>query len=251
MSAKLTIGRKVDDETSALAFADELLADATTYFLDNTMIEWTTGAPVNGVEIQTASVQGDSPMLKSGPKVQLQRAVIPVGGISADQLYGFLISKEGYTFLDPDANSDDFNRPLLGPFEWNTSKDATGKAQVEYASLPLPYPVSTRDYIILNAFDGASKTFLSTSCYSSQLKSGESPYEDDSTTAVASADGKIRMAFSGVYTVSEKDGQLLLEVAQYVDMNGWIPSVFSNFANTAWFKAFILRAQTKFPTKQE
>ena len=56
----------------------------------------------------------------------------------------------------------------------------------------LPGPLSTRDYIILNAFDnGASKTFLSTSCYLSQLNSGNSPSDDALTTAVASAGGKI------------------------------------------------------------
>lgn len=287
-AAKLTIGQKVDDEASALAFADELLANAATYFSssdndnnnnDNqtkTSIEWTTVAQVNGVEIQTASVQ-------NRPKVQLQRAVIPVGGgnssisgISASQqLYEFLISKEGYIFLDPDANPDNFNQPLLGPFEWNTtttregggrdgdgsSTTTGGKAQVEYASLTLPCPFTTRDFIILNAVDGASKTFLSTSCYSSQLLiPGKSPYdyEHDSDhsmtttpTAVSSADGNIRMAISGIYTVTEKDGQVLLEVAQFIDLNGWTSTAFNNFANTTWFKAFIPRAQTKFPTKKE
>ena len=238
----------VDDETSALAFADELLANATSYFSNEPIIGWTLGALVNEVEIQTASVQGDSQMLKNGPNIQLMRAVIPVGGISANQLYDFLISREGYVFLDPDANPDNFNEPFVGPFEWNTSKDTAGKVQVEYASMKLPWPLSTRDYIILNAFDGASKTFLSASCYSSQLNSGKSPYDDDSTTAVASANGEIRMAMSGVYAVSEKDGRVVLEVAQFVDMNGWTPSVFNNFANAAWFKTFIPRAQTKFPT---
>ena len=185
--------------------------------------------------------------------------MIEVGSIYASRLDECHISKEGYGLLDPGADPDHVNQPILGPFEWNTSKDAgaTGKAQVEYASLTLPCPFVTRDYIILNASDGASKTFLSTSCYSLQLNPGKSPYDNgDSTIAAASvaatdADGKIRMAFSGVYAVSEKDCRVLLKVAQFIDMNGWTPSAFNNFANATWFKAFIPRAQTKFPTKKE
>jgi hypothetical protein len=114
--------------------------------------------------------------------------------------------------------------------------------------MAVPGHFSARDYIILTAFDGASKTCLSTSCYSSQLKAGKSPYDDDSTgAAVTSTDGKVRMAISGVYAVSEKDGQVFLEVAQFLDMNGWTPSVFNNLSNKAWFKTFIKRTQTKFP----
>jgi hypothetical protein len=115
---------------------------------------WRREARVAGVDVHSAAVRGASPrFLRAGRR--LLRAAVPVAR-GADEFYRLLISKEGYTLLDPDANPDDFDRPLVPAFEWAGHE---GKAQLEYAHLAMPGLLRDRDYVILNAFDARSRTF--------------------------------------------------------------------------------------------
>uniref|UniRef100_A0A7S2V840 START domain-containing protein n=1 Tax=Fibrocapsa japonica TaxID=94617 RepID=A0A7S2V840_9STRA len=246
--ARVQIGNLVEDKTSAISFAEELLQTSREHLSDDTNIEWNELSTVQGVTIEGAEVTGDrGPLKDPSNSNQLIRASITLGGITSQKMYEFLISKEGYIFIDPDADPNDFGKALMGPYEWGPNS----MAQVEQAYLKLPFPLANRDYIVLNAFSGLSRSFLSASCYSPSLSTETSAYED-CTQKKSSFCGTVRMAFYGVYSVvddenSSRGNSCILKVAQYVDMNGWTPKTMNRGANISWFKSFIHRAQERFP----
>ena len=252
--AVVAIGRKVEDEASALRYADELMANAKSYFddkeesRDENTIQWQEVKRIHDVSIETAQVTGDKDIIPSRG-IKIARCSIPIGGeVTAKEFYEFLISKEGCIFLDPHSDPEDFGVSRLGPFD---SKNGTLKAQVELSTLNIPSGcIAKRDFVILNVFDSESRTFVSGSCFSPQICGGKSPYDDEDSSIVESGPGgSIRMAMMNTYNVSEKDGQVFLNTASFGDLNGWFPVSIANMMFPAYYTQLTERAMEKYPLK--
>lgn len=233
--ANIVIGSSVEDEASAIDFANEIMATSRSNKAESSIF-WKEECIQHGIRIETAAIESSTG--------SLTRAIIPLEGIQPDDLYRFLISKEGYVFIDPDADPDEFGKPILGPYEW----EGAGKLQVEYAKMDLPFPLSKRDYVVLNGFHDASRTFLSVSCTSTAV-------DKQILREHKTKEDKIRMAIFGTYTALPPDkkdhphASCVLRVEQYVDMQGWM-SWASNKANVTWFQKFVERAQKEFPSQK-
>ena len=203
------------------------------------------------ISLKATTVQGPTPTYaKNG--MLLSFAEIPVH-CGAHDFYNFLVSKEGYVLLDPDANPDDFDQPILGPFEgWKSSS----KLQLEYANLALPGAgcvMSSRDYVILNGHDATTKTFYSVSVQTDvEGYQGASDYCESGKT-IPSRDGRVRMAFWAAYRVvpsadDSYSSSSTLVVAQWIDLCGWIPKLLLNSSQHVWFEGLVKRLEEKFPT---
>uniref|UniRef100_A0A7S2GV07 START domain-containing protein n=1 Tax=Helicotheca tamesis TaxID=374047 RepID=A0A7S2GV07_9STRA len=258
--AEVPIGNLVDDDKSAISFAEDLLAASMQHVSTKGGIEWKEIAKVEKVpiEVTVANVTGHrGPLQDPSNSNPLVRASIPLYGISVEEMYKFLISKEGYMFIDPDADPDDFGRALMGPYEWKERSEGSN-ISVEYSSLKMPCPLSNRDYVVLNAFDKTSRSFLSASCYSPSVSKTASPYDEAPQSSAGCCSGPVRVAFYGAYSVGEAEAAqsseeecCVLKVVQYVDINGWTMSSLNKHANVFWFKTFIKRAQERYPSKKE
>ena len=245
---ELALGWECADEESCLEFAEKNLEVAESIFSSDSS-KWEQKQVLPSVVLESTKATGPQRRLKAS-KSNLFRMRLRLYGKTPEEMYDFLSSKEGYKFLDPDANEEDFDQALLGPFDWaRSSSGAKGRTQVEYAALDLPFPMKNRDYIILNSFDAESKTFLSASCSSPQLMKGASPIDLPGQKARTSKNGRIRLTFMGAYRAEvdrEEPNGCYLHVAQYADINGWVPSSMGNFAMKAWFPAFAKRALERF-----
>lgn len=245
---ELALGWECDDAKSCLEFADKNL-EVVDSILSSDSSEWEQRTILPGVTLESRKATGPQQRLKSS-KSRIFRMRLRLYGKSPAEMYEFLQTKEGYKFLDPDADEEDFDQALVGPFQWESSSTgARGHTQVEYAALDLPWPLSNRDYIILNSFDAESKTFLSASCSSPKLMKGSSPLDLPKQKASPSRNGRVRMSFVGAYRAERdpvEDNACYLHVAQYADINGWLPSSMGNSAMKSWFPAFAKRALKRF-----
>jgi len=203
--------------------------------------EWKLENTVEGTDIYSFSEVLVNGMKSKGSVMQTRIKL----GKNARDFFRFLTTKEGYCFLDPDANPDDFNKPIAGPFGW-TGNGYDSKIQAEYAQLDLKLPfVTKRDYVVMNAHDFSRRRWY---CKSIQMPSkypGCTSYSKDG--AKMSGD-KIRMAYCVAYSVEDGETRetCYLRVIQWCDMGGKM-SFANDGGNKKYLETFIKRAGEKFP----
>jgi hypothetical protein len=89
----------------------------------------------SGVQVSSSAVVGHTPRFaKRGIKILY--ALLPVRE-SAENIYGFLTTSQGYQLIDPNSDPKDFGRPVegYGPWELMSGDYSIPKFQVEYADM--------------------------------------------------------------------------------------------------------------------
>mmetsp|Transcript_2400 Transcript_2400/g.4251 ORF Transcript_2400/g.4251 Transcript_2400/m.4251 type:complete len:253 (-) Transcript_2400:66-824(-) len=170
---------------------------------------------------------------------------IPIIGYSKDTFFRFLTSIAGYKFLDPDSDPNDFGEAIEGPFEWPKSGHETSKVQAEYALLKMPYCVSSRDYVVMNAHDHKNLRWY---CKSIQLPSrlGQTSYCQNNQEGAIPSGAFVRMACAVYYFIDadeNSNSDCVLRVMQWIDMQGWMGGI-NKGANLSYFKGLQMRAQS-------
>jgi hypothetical protein len=162
-------------------------------------------------------------------------------GASSAEFFSFLTGKEGCTFLDPDADPDDFGKPLLGPFPLRKG-DQTSHSQIEYSSINYLH----RDFVVLNSRDFVKRRFMTASARfsgipgSSGVNSGESSQR--------SKLGRLRIPIIGFYEVKPIDNQrCALRVFQWIDLGGAFPAYISRFGNKDCLSKLQKKINERFP----
>eukprot|EP00746_Dinoflagellata_sp_MGD_P143826 gnl/MRDRNA2_/MRDRNA2_76611_c0_seq1.p1 gnl/MRDRNA2_/MRDRNA2_76611_c0~~gnl/MRDRNA2_/MRDRNA2_76611_c0_seq1.p1 ORF type:complete len:283 (+),score=41.89 gnl/MRDRNA2_/MRDRNA2_76611_c0_seq1:81-929(+) len=211
--------------------------------------DWKLESTVEGTGIYSFPEVTVNGVKKSGSLMQTRIKI----GKNATKFFKFLTTEEGYCFLDPDADPSDFNKPVLGPYQWQSTGDQNSKIQVEYAQLDMKLPfVTKRDYVVMNAHDFSRRRWY---CKSIQMPSKypgcTSYYKVADGKGAVLSDGKIRMAYSVAYAVEdgETDETCYLRVVQWLDMQGKMGWANAG-ANKKYMGLFIERAHDKFPSEQ-
>ena len=169
------------------------------------------------------------------------QTLIPILGINKENFFEFLTSHDGYQFLDPDADPDDFGKPITEKYNWTNTGSNLSKVQAEYANLKFPCCIPSRDYIVMNAHDFSNHRWF---CKSIHLpdRLGQTSYRNDDG-AIRSG-SCVRMAYAVYYYIEEDtntDNSCILRVIQWIDMQGWL--TFNKIANNDYIKKLQERAK--------
>lgn len=201
---------------------------------------YTYATTFHDVNVTSTKIKGDSPDFALGGR-SLFRVDLPLGR-SAEDLYQFLISKEGYLLLDPDSDPNDFDQPLRPPI----MQGSTRKIQLEYAHLPMPGIASDRDHVLVNVHDHPSRTFLSLTVNAPDLVRGLCGY--GRAFPQKGPEGRIRMALFAAYRVTPlTHTTCMLTAMHWIDFLGWVPGTLSDIISAGYFRDFLERFQQAFP----
>ena len=162
-------------------------------------------------------------------------------GASSTDFFSFLTGKEGCTFLDPDADPEDFGKPILGPFPLRED-DHMSHSQIEYSSINYLH----RDFVVLNLRDFEKGRFMTASAQfpgipgSSGINGGE--------RLQRSKMGRLRIPIIGFYQVQPVDHErCALRVFQWIDLGGAFPAYISSFGNRKCLVKLQKKIKERFP----
>ena len=229
----LPIERNVETEGDALGFASDLDQG-----LDNLNKRF--DAVPGGTE--TGKLYEFPSTLSS--KLPIVGIDIEVGASTSD-FYSFLVSKEGYQFLDPDSDAVDFDKPILGPFALYDEKyDQRSKCQLEYARLSTQS--LRRDVVVLNVIDFLKRRFLCVSATYSQIPGNSGVNQGENR--VPSKHGLMRMPILTFYEVQPISSKTCsLRVFQWLELGGNYASFISKFGNKDCLTKLQNRIKKRFP----
>jgi hypothetical protein len=227
-----------DDAVGPITIHCELLCESSNdaleiyQQLDNDVQSWNTAYPASEDKVNVYSIQNASSNI---PLFGFKTRV----GLSANALFEFITSLEGYIFLDPLSDPADFNQPILGPFMLSKN-DAKSKMQIEYAAMNL----LIRDFLVLNVHDYSKRQFFSTSVRYSG-RPGSSGFNGD---PIEKSGSRTRVTNLSAYTVTPiNESECLFQVYQFTALNGWFPPAMSSFGTKNYVKQLLERVQETFP----
>lgn len=249
----MTLSHRVDSEEDAHRVMQTLREEANAIIRsataeDNSSV-WYTRYKDDHLHLLASTLKAPQLAVKRG--LELCFCEVPIGGgQTADEFYEYIMTQEGYTFIDPDADPADFNKPIREP--WKTD-DA--RLQLEYAKMDLvPYLLSVRDYIVLDCHVTSDRTFYCSTIQTNLVDiPGSSAYDDPAGKETPSTEGRVRMLFWSFYRVvpvEDKPYACKLQVAQYVDLGGWVIPSLCNPVMGEYYKLLSKRAQKQFPVEE-
>mmetsp|Transcript_10208 Transcript_10208/g.19978 ORF Transcript_10208/g.19978 Transcript_10208/m.19978 type:complete len:379 (+) Transcript_10208:50-1186(+) len=196
----------------AARFAD-LAVDEVVSILEDTR-RWHTVERDEGLLVESIRVD-HGPYAKS--KILLVRMNLTLSGVDSERLPGdtvgnqslsrrafdFLMTKEGYTLIDPDSNPDTFNQ-WLEEYPWRGTKLGIQEAQ---------YPPS-HELTVMNAYDSERQIFVSKSVDHRSMP-GSSIYARNWDTASGRTRGVIQF---GLRTrEGAREGEVVVETEFWMD----------------------------------
>lgn len=154
--------------SDARRFAAAMHREAASIWADGR--RWHTALEGDGARVESIRIDR-GPFNLSG--VLLTRGAFTIANITAAALYRLLTSPEGFQIIDPLSDPADFSK-YKQRYHW-----ARGRLEVAEAHVPLPPPLSPREFCVLNAFDNRRRTFVSKSVQHVSMP-GASPFAADS-----------------------------------------------------------------------
>lgn len=141
--------------TKPYKLADAMIAEANSIWNQPSGSEWS--SDINSTSLLVES----KPVLINGKKINLplQRAVAMVNCTSANDLFTFMMSPEGFAVIDPASGKEDFYAAPLISYSWGRR----GTLQVDRTIVPLVFPLTRREFVVLNVKETKTMTFVSKS----------------------------------------------------------------------------------------
>jgi hypothetical protein len=179
----------------------------------------------------------EGPFASSGVLLTRANGILPANnGYSADDVFRFLTSVEGFVVIDPFSDPDDFSKYVERYPGWREGPNA--KLEVADAALHLPPPMSERRFVVLNAMDPTSRIFVSKSVLHKD-RPGASVFfdKDDDEFPKPSEDGGrvVRVINSFAVQVHPlENGRLSVQMINFI-ADGMIHSSFVNWVDYAFF----------------
>ena len=135
--------------------ADAMIEEATFIWNQPSGTEWL--SEINN----TALLVESKPVLIDGKKVNLplQRAVAMTNCTSAKDLFDFMMSPEGFEVIDPISNPQDFYAAPISSYSWGRR----GTLKIDRTIVPLVFPLTRREFVVLNVKETKTMTFVSKS----------------------------------------------------------------------------------------
>lgn len=182
---------------------------------------WKTEYQKNGLRVESKPISG--PLAVSGVLVTRASAVVKA---SAQATFDMLVSPEGYAVIDPVSNPEDHKIPPLEIYKWK--EGCRLEAAVATTKLPM---MTACDFVVLNAIDPLSRTFVSKSILHDKLPGG-SKY----SSALKSSQGNERALNTFAIKVEPIDSTSCRVCSiNYADMAGKTSAKMNNFVNTKVF----------------
>ncbi|MFI3168343.1 MAG: hypothetical protein R3Y06_00160 [Faecalibacterium sp.] len=204
--------------TDAPAFAARMFAEAERMWQSN---GWKVEYDKKGVLVESKPISGT--LAKSG--VLMTRCVGEINA-NAQELFDLMISPEGYAIIDPVCKPEDHKRPPLEAYDWHEG----GRLEAAIATTTIP-TMGTSEFVVLNAMDSNTRTFISKSILHSE-RPGGSIYSD----AGAPKNGTNRALNTfGVKIVPIDDCHCRVYGINYADMAGKTGAAMNNMINTKYF----------------
>ena len=141
--------------TKPYKLADAMIIEANSIWNQPSGSEWS--SDINSTSLLVES----KPVLIDEKKINLplQRAVAMVNCTSAKDLFTFMITPEGFAVIDPFSNKEDFYAAPLASYSWGRR----GTLQIERTIVPLGFPLTPREFVVLNVKETKTMTFVSKS----------------------------------------------------------------------------------------
>jgi len=204
--------------SDAGAFAERMLCEAERMWSST---GWKVESQRDGLLIESKAVSG----VFESAGLRVTRCAGEIEA-PAEVTFSMLISPEGYAVIDPISDPADHDRPPLETYAWRPGSRL--EAAVSTADLPM---MSTREFVVLNAIDPATRVFASKSILhdgwpgGSQF-SGEPP----------PSSGQVRALNTFAIKVEEvSDRRCRVLCINYADMAGGTPARIANLINTKFF----------------
>jgi hypothetical protein len=183
----------------------------------------------------------EGPFATSGVLLTRANGILPANNrYSADEVFAFLTSIEGFLVIDPFSDPDDFSKYVERYPGWREGPNASVNAKLEVAdaALHLPPPMSERRFVVLNAMDPTSRIFVSKSVLHKD-RPGASVFfdKDDDEFSEHSEDGGRMVRVINTFAVQIhplESGRLSVQMINFI-ADGIIHSSFVNWVDYAFF----------------
>ena len=113
-------------------------------------------------EINSTSLLVESkPVTIDGKQMNLplQRAVAMINYTSAKDLFDFMMTPEGFAVIDPASRKQDFYADPLASYSWGRR----GTLKIDRTIVPLVFPLTRREFVVLDVKETKTMTFVSKS----------------------------------------------------------------------------------------
>ncbi len=144
------IGEEVVTSENATEFAARMFAEAERMWRSN---GWQVEYNKDGILVESKPISGA--LAASG--VMVTRCLGEINA-NAQVLFDLMISPEGYAIIDPVCKPEDHKKPPLESFAWHEG----GRLEAAIATTTIP-TMGTSEFIVLNAMDSNTRTFISKS----------------------------------------------------------------------------------------
>ncbi|CAB9504915.1 expressed unknown protein [Seminavis robusta] len=203
----------LDTHQKAKDYADRSIQEALQIWAESTtnwQVMLDMNEPHNNMTLEARRIT-EGPFSKSG--VLLTRQVGRVPGVSAQDLYDFLISPEGFAVIDPMSDPVDFDKYIERIPNWRRG----GRLEVGESYVPSSSFSNELLFVVLNTFLPAERLFVSKSILHPS-RPGHSIFYDGDRVAAGENGNRTRVINTYALQVSDSaDGVAEVKIIGYID----------------------------------